>query len=876
MGCPINNLTGDNDFVPLEDVGTHQLLMGEAPGEEEATYGRPFIGGSGQWLKGMLKQAGKKREDFCVANTMLCRPPSNMYPGGQEWLKAGLSDYQTAQAGLAYCWRTHVEPFLAKKEWSVIYALGAAALRACTGREGIDQWRGSPLPLRDKFDRPRVIPTYHPAFLMRSATYTSVGVRDLKKQPILPPEKYTLYGSLADLKRWKEKVFAFDFEWDEYGNITLCGLSAHLYHALVVPFEGELINELKRIFEEATDLIGQNIVGADTRYIERLGWDISKANLHDTMLMQHLVQPDMRHGLAFIASVFTNKVFWKGKDSEREDKDAIAKGRGAQWKTWCQPDKGIPVALGGYVGCTSADEAFRLYNARDVDATFQAYWPLKYTLQKYNQEHIYKHVSTPLGYIARDLGDAGLAIDTQRLVDVRASLERDIEFLDSQLPDGLRSHYIERTRNVPNVQGVVKPKVKVCKGTKKAPHPEVTLMFEQEGEQTCPGCSKLVVSGKLVVPKTVKETYTERVFPWNSSDQVLAYATEKGLKECLHPKTKQPSADKNARKVWIKKAPEFIVVDQLKKAVVQKNSFAKPGLIQTDRMYFNLLVHGTGEGRLSSTGKREGIDLNIQNIPEAMKVIFRPDHPDWCFLDFDISQGENRLTAWFAKDWERLERLADPNYDEHSETAIACTGMQVSKTVNAHLRKMGKITNHMLNYGAGWKKLGEVLAIEGFNFSAAELKEIIEAWKKKNAVTAKWQQDTIALATAQNYLENPFGRRRWFQTRDLGPKALAFLPASTLADCVLRMMIALHADRFIGNLTALGIGRYTNLVAPWRMVTQIHDSIVTTGPTATHLDAAERMKLVMEQPWPELNNFHFSVDGKVCTKSWGEAEKLKW
>ena len=129
----------------------------------------------------------------------------------------------------------------------------------------------------------------------------------------------------------------------------MCGLTDKSYTSICVPFVEPFISELKRIFEAAEVIIGHNIVDADTAYFEKLGWNVS-AKLHDTMLAQHLIQPDYRHGLAFVASVFTNKVFWKGKGEEQEDEAGNILPAGAQWKTWDSPDA-IPREFGGYGGC---------------------------------------------------------------------------------------------------------------------------------------------------------------------------------------------------------------------------------------------------------------------------------------------------------------------------------------------------------------------------------------------------------------------------------------------------------------------------------------------------------------------------------------------
>ena len=873
-GCPMKEF--GEGFVPIVDIPhSTTMLVAEAPGEEEMKYGLPLIGGSGQWLNNMLKHARLNRDNMCIANTILCRPPANIYPTDP---KASYIPLDKAQEAVAHCRREYLDPYLASRDWRKIYALGNKALAALTKRNGIELWRGSPLPLTGG-SKSVVIPTLHPAYLMRQASLTSVVIDDFRKHPTPPPENYNLYPTLEDLRGYRPKRLAFDFEWDWAGNITLCGLSSKLYEAIVVPWEGEFIEECRRIFENAEVLIGHNIVGADTRYIERLGWNI-KARLLDTMLAQHLVQPDMRHGLAFVASVFTNKVFWKGKETEDEDTDTGSEaiiGKGAQYKTWDSPDA-IPRELGGYGGCKDVEEAYRLYNARDTDASFQIAYTLENSLQRYNLENTYSNVSVPIAFICRDLGDRGIKIDKSKLVNVRDDLDAEITRLDALLPDGLRSYTVDITKQEPAPPGTYKPGMKVCKGRGKNTHDRVEFSFNDPTltEWTCPHCSITHKLPKLKECKVVHVPATRCISPWNSSDMVMEYAKSKGLKEVYNPKTGNPSADKNARKVWGRKHLEFTTVDQLKQHITLRNNFAKPGLITTDRMYFNLLPHGTGEGRLSSTGKRRGIDLNVQNIPAEMKVIFVPDYDDWSFLDFDISQGENRLTAWFAKDFERLERLKDPLYDEHSETATECFGVPVSKKgEHSHLRKPGKIINHMLNYGAGYKKLREQLAVEGYYFSESDCKDMIAAWRRKNAVTAQWQADTIATAQRQGWLANPFGRRRWFQTRDLGPKALAFLPASTLADCMLRVMIAMHSDRFTQECNNLGLLRRMVFGENWRMVCQVHDSIVATGPTDLWEKYARMMIEVMSQPWAELDGFAFSVEGKVCKQNLGEGEKIK-
>jgi DNA polymerase I-like protein with 3'-5' exonuclease and polymerase domains len=778
--------------------------------------------------------------------------------------------------------------------------MGDYALSTLTPRSGLTLWRGSPLPLKGRMaDGPRVIPTYHPEYIMRDANVFNVVTRDLRKPTTLPPEHYNLYPSLKDVQQFDATEVSFDFEWGRDGEITLCGLSSRMYEAICVPWHEPFITELRRIFERAKVLIGHNIVGADTRYIERLGWDISQAELIDTMLIHHLVQPDARHSLAYVASVFTNKVFWKGQGEEQEDDNGMFSGGGAQWKTWNSPEA-IPVEFGGYGGCRDGEEAFRLYNARDTDGAFQCVQPLTNSLRKYNLEHLYRNVSVPTAFLCRDMADAGMRVANDRVVTLREGIDREITELQLQLPDGLKPYDEPCMVQQPAPPGTYKPKTKKCKGKKKdgTAHPPVDIVFDAPGSMPCPSCNTLVDSGPVTECKVVRVPSTRRVVPWNSNDQVLEYARTLGVSTDLKTKKGKAAADKKARKVWGRKHVEFTLVDHLKKLATQRNSFAKPAFKYIDRIYFNLLPHGTAEGRLSSSGRRRGqmiydkqglpimengepvfvTDPNIQNQPKAIRKLFLPDESGWGILDLDIVMGENRLTAFLAQDFERLERLKDTNYDEHSELASRCFGKPVFKGGEyEYLRQVGKKINHARNYGMGANKMQAELALEGYNYTLNDVKDMIEEWKRLNPGTARWQDETIATAQKQGYLVNAFGRKRWFSSRDFGTKALAFLPASTLADMVLRMMIAIHSDRFGQECFNLGLQRTCVLPKPWRLAIQVHDSLCLMGPSDNHREVAAMVKSVMEQPFRELEGYALEADvsWSGADKSWGECKGIK-
>jgi len=884
--CPINHVTSQEPgegYVPaLIPADATELWVGEAAGDNEAQRGLPFIGGAGAWLDSLCRAGKIDRTKVGIVNTIGCRPPGNIYPSDIKW---HATSRQAAREGIAYCAQHHLRPALERRNWSRIVALGDKALEAVTDKRGVLIWRGSALPLKGT-QQPRVMPTLHPAYLMRQAGLFPVVVNDLKRNLLLPPEHYNLYAS--EVQHHVGKLLSFDFEWDWSYNITLCGLTSSLFGCDVYSWTGENIPGLRSVFEQAPGFIGHNIIGADISHIERLGWNIdwNKVELWDTMLMQHLVQPDYRHGLGFVASVWTKKVFWKGAGEESEDEDGNIVDTKVQWKTWDHPNA-IPRQYGGYGGCKSADEAFRLYNARDTDAAFQASIPLRRKLEEYGLLDVYQHVSVPVAFVCRDIAEYGIRLDHSRLKEIRTIIDSKLDTLDRTLPDGLRSYDVEVMKNEKAPPNTWKQKAVTCKGGKKygGTHEPRTYIFQSPTQCHQCDCGKVLVPGKMSLLKTIKVPARERVVPWNSTQKVIQYANGLGLKSIINRKTGRVAGDKNARKQWGRQHSEFAIVDQLKKNVTLRNSFAKDALFGVERMYFNLLVHGTAEGRLSSSGKREGIDLNIQNQPKEIRRIFVPDEPGWGILNPDWKGAENLITAYLAKDFDRLKRLAEPGYSEHLDYAQRLFGPGTKKSLVGEdgtkfdnpLYTTAKRINHGTNYGMGVKKMQEVLAVEGFNYTESDIKEFKRVWRIMNAGTARWQDEVTALAGKQSFLRNVFGRCRYFQSRDYATKALAFLPASTLADICLRCMIALNLDlpRCAQAASALGIAVTYQLPRPWRLMCQVHDSLPAQGPQENYMEVARGMKAVMEQPWAELDGFSLAVDFGYSTSSWGECKDIE-
>lgn len=137
-------------------------FIGEAPGADEDTTGRPFVGAAGQLLNRIITACGMKREDIYICNILKCRPPGNRTPLPHE--AANCREYLDKQLEL-------VRP-------KFICALGACAAQNLLGTTlSIGKLRG-------QFHNYRGIPvlcTYHPAYLLRSPDKKKDVWEDLKK-----------------------------------------------------------------------------------------------------------------------------------------------------------------------------------------------------------------------------------------------------------------------------------------------------------------------------------------------------------------------------------------------------------------------------------------------------------------------------------------------------------------------------------------------------------------------------------------------------------------------------------------------------------------------------------------------------------------------
>jgi len=162
MRCKLCNLGRSQTVFGVGNAKARLMFVGEAPGEDEDRKGEPFVGRAGQLLTKIIEAIGMTRDQVYIANVIKCRPPGNRNPEPDE---------------VASC-----EPFLFRQidviQPKVIVPLGKfAAQSLLQTMDPITRLRGRQFEYRGAV----LIPTFHPAYLLRNPSAKREVWEDMKK-----------------------------------------------------------------------------------------------------------------------------------------------------------------------------------------------------------------------------------------------------------------------------------------------------------------------------------------------------------------------------------------------------------------------------------------------------------------------------------------------------------------------------------------------------------------------------------------------------------------------------------------------------------------------------------------------------------------------
>lgn len=230
-------------------------------------------------------------------------------------------------------------------------------------------------------------------------------------------------------------------------------------------------------------------------------------------------------------------------------------------------------------------------------------------------------------------------------------------------------------------------------------------------------------------------------------------------------------------------------------------------LTSAGRVHTTYLIHGTTTGRLSSRGP------NLQNIPRSgpIKTQFIPA-PGRKLIGLDFAQAELRVLTWLAKDPTLQAIFNDPDQDLFTELSARMTpGFDLlDKAIEADADLIKKIRTRIKTfaYGVSYGRTAAGIAADpDFNMSVSEAQVQMDMFNETIPQVKEFQADVIRRIHAGEDLINPFGRHRRFylitdaNRTNVENEAMAYLPQSTASDIGLEAACRLSEEGvYIVNL----------------------------------------------------------------------------
>lgn len=334
--------------IPVPSYGPKDaklFILAEAPGSEEVAKGKPLVGPSGYELRRMLNTIGTNLDDCYKCNVFSRQPAGNnlhlycnddperqyrdrgpLASNPQGWMdREHLHELDRLQGEIA-----EVNP-------NVVVALGNTATWALGLGLGVKSLRGS-THTTDIIGRPlKVVPSYHPAAILRQWDLRVVALADMEKAVVeshspafsFDNSELWLNPTLSDLREFdlmhmaRATICACDIE-TKRGQITAISFAPTPDVSLCIPFwldgpnpsywdtaeDEALAWSFVRKWMERSDLVKVFQNGLyDLQYL--MHHCTPRACTEDTMLMHHSLYSELQKGLGFLGSVYANVPSWK-------------------------------------------------------------------------------------------------------------------------------------------------------------------------------------------------------------------------------------------------------------------------------------------------------------------------------------------------------------------------------------------------------------------------------------------------------------------------------------------------------------------------------------------------------------------------------------
>lgn len=814
------------------------MIVGEAPGEYERQKGIPFVGPSGQELDKMLGEAGIARSECFVTNVAREQPPGNDISAFIAQSKKAIGPQHTK---LHDKWVTReisegysmLQTELVMVQPNVVIPVGNVSMWALTQKWGITKWRGSMLESAVGGMPFKVIPTYHPAAVLRQWDWRATMVNDLRRaarfrngEPYPKPnwkfsirpsfrDAQDILGVLYDRMRDGPLRLSFDLE-TRAGHIACAGVSWNLEMAICLPFmcveraEGYWTEEeeaavvfmlCKLLTHSNACVVGQNIL-YDSQYTWR-HWHFVPRVTQDCMISQHSIFSDLPKSLAFQASMYCNYyVYWKdeGKDWAKN------MGEDQLWNYNC-----LDCVYTDEGGQRELEIAKSLGLEKVHEFQQKMFWPVLQTMQR------------------------GVRIDIKRrnelVLEVIEEVSRREKFIFDLLGHPLNP---------------------------KSPKQMHSLFY-----------------GDFGIPPIMTRA--------KKGEPSRATLNDDALQTISH------------REPLLK--PLINAISDIRTLGIFLSNFLTAALDEDGRMRCAYNIGGSASGksapktyRLSSSENAFGSGTNLQNIPSEkskslgkaaargatlglgdpyqypnIRSIFIPD-PGYIFFDGDLDRADLQVVVWESGD-EMLKAALRMGADMHTMNAFVLEGKEpppLEELVETHprywdhrgpkkmLREFAKIFVHGTNY------VGQPRTMAAHTGRTIhEVDRAQKIWFGAHPGIKQWHDRVKLQVSKHRFIENRFGYRWYIFDRidSIIPEAVAWIPQSTVSIVINRIWI-----NFYEQLPEV------------QVLLQVHDNLAGQLPANHRTDLEPKMlaasKIVV--PYEDPLVIPFSL--KFSEQSWGDCE----
>lgn len=829
------------------------MVVAEAPGAKEEQKGIPLVGASGEEFDRILHDAGLTRTECFLTNVSKYRPFNNeiqrLFVDGYTKSGKGRGTMRVPgpeiRAGLL---ELHAEIRAVKP--NVIVAFGNTALWALqnwpSAKSGIASWRGSELQLASHLptiDEPLnhqavVVPTYHPAYVLRDWAARPLVVHDLRarvkkyiESPILRTPNYCfiirptfpqVMEILDELQRRVEEKptrLSLDIE-TSHAHIACIGIAWDRFSALCIPLmciedrhgywrpeeEVAIILKLQDLLTHPNcQGLGQNFLYDAQHFAKHFGF-VPRIR-DDTMFQQHVAYAGMPKGLDFLSSMYAEfHQYWKDEGKEF-GKTKTAAEQEVKWR----------------------------YNCKDAVITFEISEVLDGVLDKLKlrahyqfQMELWHHVLTMM----------------LRGVDIDKATR-------GKLAEELINEIMKRQQEINFIVGhEMNPNS----------HPQMHAFLYED----------------LALPKQFSKK--------KNADG-----------------TRSVTADKTALKALAVKEPLLRpLLSRISEYRSLNNSLGviqmRLGPDGRARCYFN--PTGAETYRWSSSEDAFGSGTNYQNLsrgledetPEADELIqyelpnvrrlFKPDS-GYTIGEADQTGADAQVVAWDAGA-ETLKEIFRRGLKLHVENGKLMYGSHMmgpdGKREPYYTRV--KSGGHASNYGAKPEALVKALGI-----TRHEAERFQKRWFEIHPAILEWHERTDRELQITRQIRNKFGFRRFYFDRveDLLPEALAWKPQSTVAVVSNIGLTNVHGSFTMPELmfdhlldcNILMIRTELQRLG-FQMLLQVHDSIVFQYPTRAEAVILPLLRRALTVTIPYDDPLVIPWGLKTSTRSWGDCEEREW